>query len=332
MDYKALLKDIHAQKFQQLYVLHGEEPLFIDKVSDAIIELAISEEERDFNQTIVYGKDVDALGIMSEAKSFPFMGERKLIVIREAQEMRDIYDLEKLLPELNPNNIVVICFKYKNLDGKRVFTKNASKYGVVFKSEKIRDYQLTDWISNYVREIGYDITPKAAALIGDSIGNELTRITTELDKLSIVLEKGTKISEIHIEENIGISKDYNVFELSNALAERDSLKVYQIAHYFDKNPKGHEIQVVIPTLYKLFTNFMRVHFAPQKTEGYLASALGMHPYAAKGLLKNAHNYPPKVLAKNMEVLHEYDLKSKGLGSSSATSGELLHEMLFQLLN
>ncbi len=332
MDYKSILKDIQAQKFQPLYVLHGEEALFIDKISDTIIELAISEEERDFNQTIVYGKDADALGIMSEAKSFSFMGGRKLIVIREAQDMKDLYDLDKLLPELNPDNIVVICFKYKNLDGKRVFTKNAAKYGIVFKSEKIRDYQLTDWISNYVREIGYEITPKAAALIGDSIGNELSRITTELDKLSIVLEKGTKISEIHIEENIGISKDYNVFELSNALAERDSLKVYQIAHYFDKNPKGHEIQVVIPTLYKLFTNFMRVHFAAQKTDSYLASTLGMHPYAAKGLLKNAHNYPPKVLAKNMEVLHQYDLKSKGLGSSSATSGELLHEMLFQLLN
>lgn len=332
MDYKALLKEIASGKFHPLYVLHGEEPLFIDKVSDAIIEHAISEEERDFNQTVVYGKDVDALTIMSEAKSFPFMGERKLIVVREAQEMKDIYELDKLLESLNPNNIVVLCHKYKKLDGRKEFTKKAPKAGVVFVSDKIRDYQLTDWISNYVREVGYDITPKAAALLGDSIGNELTRIASELDKLSIVLEKGTKISEIHIEENIGISKDYNVFELSNALATRDALKVYQIAHYFDKNPKGHEIQAVIPILYKLFTNFMRVHFAAQKTDSYLASSLGMNPYAAKELLKNAHNYPPKVLAKNMEVLHNYDLKSKGLGSSSATSGELLHEMLFQLLN
>lgn len=332
MDYKALVKEIQSGKFHPLYVLHGEEPLFIDKISDAIIEHAISEEERDFNQTIVYGKDVDALTVMSEAKSFPFMGERKLLVVREAQEMRDIYELERLLGELNPGNIVVLCHKYKNLDGKRVFTKNAPKHGLVFKSDKIRDYQLTDWISNYVREVGYDITPKAAALLGDSIGNELTRIASELDKLSIVLEKGTKISEIHIEENIGISKDYNVFELSNALATRDSLKVFKIAHYFDKNPKGHEIQAVIPILYKLFTNLMRVHFAPQKTEGYLASSLGMNPYAAKELLKNAHHYPPKVLARNMEVLHEYDLKSKGVGSSSASSGELLQEMLFQLMN
>jgi len=332
MDYKAILKEIELGKFHPLYVLHGEEPLFIDKISDAIIENAISEEERDFNQTILYGKDADALTIMSEAKSFPFMGERKLIVLREAQDMRDFYDLEKLLGELNPGNIVVLCFKYKNLDGRKELTKKAPKHGLVFKSDKVRDYQLTNWISTYVREVGFDITPNAAALLGDSIGNELSRIVSELEKLSIVLEKGTKISEIHIEENIGISKDYNVFELSNALATRNNLKVFQIAHYFDKNPKGHEIQAVIPILYKLFTNLMRVHFAPQKTDAYLASALGMHPMAAKELLRNANNFPPKILAKNIEVLHEYDLKSKGVGSSSASSGDLLNEMLFQLLN
>lgn len=332
MDYKAILKEISSGKFHPFYALHGEEPLFIDKIADAIIEHAITEEERDFNQTILYGKDVDILTLMSEAKSFPFMGERKLIVVREAQDLKDIYELDKLLPELNPQNIVVICFKYKALDGKRAFTKNVAKFGLAFKSEKVRDYQLANWITSYVQESGFDITPKAAALLGDSIGNELSRIATELEKLSIVLEKGTKISEIHIEENIGISKDYNVFELTNALAARDNLKVFQIAHYFDKNPKGHEIQIVIPTLYKLFTNLMRVHFAPQKTEGYLASSLGMNPYAAKELLRNAHNYPPKVLAKNIAVLHDYDLKSKGVGSSSASSGDLLHELLYQLLN
>src|SRR6218665_319996 len=163
MDYKAIISEVKSGKFHPLYVLHGEEPLFIDKISDAIIENAISEEERDFNQTILYGKDTDALTIMSEAKSFPFMGERKLIVLREAQDMRDFYELEKLLGELNPGNIVVLCFKYKNLDGKRVFTKNAPKHGLVFKSEKVRDYQLTNWISTYVREVGFDITPNAAA-------------------------------------------------------------------------------------------------------------------------------------------------------------------------
>lgn len=332
MDFKSILKDIQGKNFKPIYALHGEEPYYIDRLSEAIIEHSLTEEEKDFNQTIVYGKDVDALTIISEAKGFTFIGDRKLIVVREAQDMKDIYDLDKLIPQLNPNNIVVLCHKYKNLDGKRSLTKELAKVGVVFKSEKIKEYQIVDWITKYVQDEKFDITPKAAMLLADAIGNDLSRIVNELDKLAIVLEKGTRISDVHIEENIGISKDYNTFELSNALATRDVVKVFKIVNYFDKNPKGHEIQIIIPLLFKLFSNFMRVHFAPNKTPDAIASSIGMHPYAAKELIKNAANFPPKYIAKNIEVLHEYDLKAKGVGNSSASSGQLLQEMMIQLLN
>lgn len=332
MDYKALLKDIKNGDFKPLYVLHGEEPYFIDVLSDALIEHAVDESEKDFNLAIYYGRDIDALTLMSEARSFPFMGTRKVVIVREAQDLKDIYELEKLLPNLVESNILVICHKYKALDGKRKFTKELVKYGVNFKSEKVKEYNLTEWISTYVRTEGYEVTSKAAALLGEFLGNDLSRIVNELDKLAIVLEKGTKISDVHIEENIGISKDYNVFELVNAIAIRDTLKAFQIADYFEKNPKDHSIIVVIPSVFKLFTNMMRVHFAPTKTPEAIASSVGLHPFVAKELIRNSPNYPPKILARNVEILHNYDLKAKGVGNSSTSDGQLLKEMLVQILN
>ncbi len=332
MDYKALLKDIKNGEFKPLYVLHGEEPYFIDLLSDAIGENAVDESEKDFNLAVYYGRDIDALTLMSEARSFPFMGTRKVVIVREAQDMKDIYELEKLLPNLVESNILVLCHKYKALDGKRKFTKEIANVGVNFKSEKVKDYNLTEWIAGYVRSEGYEITSKAAALLGEFLGNDLSRIVNELDKLAIVLEKGTKISDVHIEENIGISKDYNVFELVNAIAIRDTLKVFQIADYFEKNPKDHSIIVVIPSVFKLFTNMMRVHFAPNKSPDAIASSVGLHPFVAKELIRNCPNYPPKVLARNVEILHNYDLKAKGVGNSSTSDGQLLKEMLVQIFN
>lgn len=332
MDYKVLLKDIKNGEFKPLYVLHGEEPYFIDLISDAISEHAVDESEKDFNLAVYYGRDIDVLTLMSEARSFPFMGTRKVVIVREAQDMKDIYELEKLLPNLVESNILVLCHKYKALDGKRKFTKEIANVGVNFKSEKVKDYNLTEWIAGYVRSEGYEITSKAAALLGEFLGNDLSRIVNELDKLAIVLEKGTKISDVHIEENIGISKDYNVFELVNAIAIRDTLKVFQIADYFEKNPKDHSIIVVIPSVFKLFTNMMRVHFAPNKSPDAIASSVGLHPFVAKELIRNCPNYPPKVLARNVEILHNYDLKAKGVGNSSTSDGQLLKEMLVQILN
>lgn len=331
MDYKAILKDIKNGSFKPIYVLHGEEPYFIDRIEQAILESALDESERDFNQVVYYGRDIDVLSLSSEARSFPFMGTRKVVVVREAQDLKDIYELEKLLPNLVESNILVICHKYKALDGKRKFVKEVGQVGVNFKSEKVKDYNLTEWISTYVKSEGFDITSKAAALLGEFLGNDLSRIVNELDKLAIVLEKGTRISDIHIEENIGISKDYNVYELVNAIAVRDLLKVFQIADYFEKNPKDHSIIVVIPSVFKLFTNMMRVHFAQNKNPDFIASSIGLHPFVAKELIRNSVNYPPKILARNVEILHNYDLKAKGVGNSTTSDGQLLKEMLVQLI-
>lgn len=332
MDFKSLLKDIENKQFKPLYVLHGEEPFYIDQLSDAIIEHALEEYERDFNQMIVYGRDADVMSIINEAKGYPAMAERRLVVVREAQDLKDFYDLEKYLAQVNPTTVLVLCYKYKNIDGKRKFAKDAAKHGIVFKSDKVRDYLLNDWISTYVRSVGYQITPKAAALLGQFLGNDLSRIANELDKLAIVLEAGTNISDIHIEENIGISKDYNLFELTNALANKDTLRVFQIADYFEKNPKDHSIIQVIPQLFKLYTQLMRIHFNQHVSPDQLAQIVGVPPFVLKDLARSAKLYPPKILASNVAILHEYDLKAKGVGNSSFSDGELLREMLFQLLN
>lgn len=332
MDYKAIIKDVRNKQFKPIYALHGEEPYFIDAICDAIIEHALEEHERDFNQTILYGRDADPLAVISEAKGFPMMAERRLVVLREAQDMKDIYALESYCAAPNPSTVFVICHKYKALDGKRKMVKELANTGLVFKSEKVRDYQLTDWISNYVKGIGFDITSKAASLLGEFLGNDLGRIVNELEKLSIILEKGTRISDIHIEENIGISKDYNNFELTNAIAKRDTLKVFQIAHYFERNPKDHSIIAIISNLFSFYTNLMRIHFLPNKTPDAVASALRVHPFVAKELMQAANIYNPRVLAANVAVLHEYDLKAKGVGNASFAEGELMREMLYKLMH
>lgn len=332
MDYKALLKEIQAKQFKPIYALHGEEPYFIDLLSDAIITNALEDHERDFNQMIFYGRDADVLSIVSEAKGYPLMGERKLVVLREAQDLKDIYALEKYCENPNPSTVFVICHKYKALDGKRKMVKEFNSKGFAFKSEKVRDYLLNEWIANYVKSHGFDITSKAAALLADFLGNDLGRIVNEIEKLRIILADGTRISDVHIEENIGISKDYNNFELTNAIAKRDQLKVFQIAHYFEKNPKEHSIIPIIGNLFTFYTNLMRIHFLPVKQQDAVATALRVHPFAAKELMQAATLYNPKVLAQNVAILHEYDLKSKGVDNSTFSEGELMREMLFKLMN
>jgi len=331
MDHKLILKDIKNKKFEKMYFLHGEEPYFIDVLSNAITENTLEEHERDFNQTILYGKDTDVLSLISELKSYPMMSERRLVVLKEAQDFKDFDALESYTESPLDTTIFVVCHKYKAFDARKKTLKNVTKNGLVFKSEKIREYQLSEWIQTYVKSVGYDITSKAGMLLAEFLGNDLGRIVNEIDKLSILVEKGTKINEIHIEENIGISKDYNIYELTNAIATKDAVKVFKIVQYFEYNPKAGEITAIIPNLFKLFTQLMRIHFLPNKSREAVTQALGVHPFVAGELSNQRNNYDPKKVAANIATLHEYDLKSKGVGNSGATHGELLTELAYKLL-
>lgn len=331
MDHKLLLKEIRNKKFEKIYFLHGEEPYFIDVLTKAIQDNALEESERDFNQSILYGKDAEVLSLISELKSYPMMAERRLVIIKEAQYFKAIEQLESYLENPANSTIFVICYKYKTFDARKNL-KNALKNGVVFKSEKVKEYQLAEWIQQYIKTTGYELTSKACMLLIESLGNDLGRIVKELEKLAVLIEKGTIINENHIEENIGISKDYNVFELTNAVANKDNLKALKIVDYFEHNPKAADLVFVISNLFKFFSQIMRIHFLPNKSREAVARALGVHPFVA-GELTNAKNkYDPRKIAANIALIHEYDLKSKGVGNTSATQGELMREMVYQLIH
>jgi DNA polymerase-3 subunit delta len=332
VDHKQLIQSIKSKQFEKIYFLHGEEPYFIDLITDAIVENALEEHERDFNQSIIYGKEAEAGAIMADAKGFPMMAERRLVILKEAQDFRQI---EELLPYFeNPSDqtVFVVNYKYKNYDSRKKLLKSAQKQGVVFKSAKIPEYKLHDWISSFVKENGYGINPKASMLLAEFLGNDLSKISNELDKLKILVEEGTTINEVHIEENIGISKDYNVFELINAIGIRDISKANKIVDYFDHNPKATSIIPVISNTFNHFTKLMKIHFMENKTKEVVASSLRVPPFVANQLINSARIYNPKKIAANIAILHEYDLKSKGINNSSFSEGQLMKEMIYRLLH
>lgn len=332
MDHKLIIRDIENGKFEKIYFLHGEEPLFMDMITAAIIKHGLEEHERDFNQTIIYGKEADALSVISEAKGYPMMAQRRLVVLKEAQDFKGMEDLISYFEAPNDQTILVINHKYKTYDTRKKSMKAIAQNGLVFKSEKIKEYRLPDWIKEFVISRGYSISPKASMLLAEFLGNDLSRIVNEIDKLEILVEKGTTINEIHIEENIGISKDYNVFELINAVGSRNIEKANRIVDYFDHNPKATSIIVVISNLFNHYSRLMRIHFLQNKSREAVASALKVPPFVAGELINSSKIYNPKKIAANIAVLYEYDLKSKGVGNSSFTDGQLMKELIFRLMH
>jgi DNA polymerase-3 subunit delta len=332
MDFKSLQQQIKNKDFKPVYLLQGEEPLFIDQLSKLIHDNVLEDYERDFNETIVYGKDADVRTVVLDAKGFPMMAERRFVMVREAQEMKDIDLLESYLENPNPSTVLVLAHKYKKVDSRKKVAKLFSKAGVVFTSDKIKEYQLVDWITKYVATVNFQISSKAAFLLAENIGNDLSRIAGEIEKLSIILEKGTTINEIHIEENIGISKDYNMFELSSAVQNNDYLKAMKIITYFKHNPKSGPLVVIIGSLYNLYSQLMKVHFLADKSPQSVASSLRVHPFVAGELVKAAKICNPKTIARNINYLYQYDLKSKGIGDSHSEDAELMTELVYKLLH
>lgn len=327
-----IIKNVKNKEFSPVYILHGEEPYYIDLITQAIVENALEESERDFNQTILYGKDCDPVALVSQAKQFPMMAERQLVVLKEAQDLKSWDMIDAYMQNPVPSTIFVIAHKYKKVDGRKKFLKEAKSKGVVFLSEKVKDWNLTGWIQNFVKQEGFSITDKALNLLANATGNDLTKITKEVEKLAIVLEKGTQISDIHIEENIGISKDYNVWELKSAIQERQVKKALEIAKYFDQNPKATAGVVVVSTLFELFKQLMFMHFSKSSSDQDIASALRMNPFIVKKTRQATKIFPVKKTAKNIAILQEFDLRFKGINRGAATDGELYKELIYRLLH
>lgn len=330
MTFKELHKKISSKEFSSVYLLHGEEPYFIDKLVSQLEASVLEEHEKDFNQEILYGKETDALSLIGSAKQYPMMAERRLVLVKEAQEFKAWDALESYLNEPLDSTILVFAYKYKSMDARTKFFKAAQKH-VVFKSEKIKEYQLPEWIGALMKSKGFSYSSRVPHLLSESIGNDLSRISNEIEKLAIVLGAGVEINETHVEKHIGISKEYNVFELNNAIAAKDLSKAIRIVQYFESNPKAADLVQVVSMLFRFFSQIMRIHFLQNKSREHIASSLKIHPYVVGELLQSKNNFSPKKIAENIEILHAFDLKSKGVGNAGEDSGTLMRELVIQLM-
>lgn len=349
-----ILLDLKRKIFKPIYFLCGEEPHYIDLISDYIEHNALDEGEREFNETIVYGKDTNLAGILALAKEFPMMSDYKVVIVKEAQNLKELNksaaaddddnDAGSTGPAsgaqhflnyiLKPqtSTILVFCYKYKTLDKRSAIAKALQKNAVFLESPKLYDNQIPDWISGYVKEKKYTIGPKATFLMAEYLGNNLGKIANEINKLLISLPAGKEITPELVQENIGISKDYNVFELQDALAKKDVLKANRIINHFAANEKENPAPMVLSLLFGYFSKILKYHFLQDKSKFAAAQALGVNPYFVDGYAKAAQNYNSAKLKQIFSWLKEYDLKSKGVDNTSVTYGELLKELVFKILH
>ena len=332
MTYDQILSAIHKKEFAPVYFLTGEEPYFIDMISDTIENEALDEADRAFNQIVLYGRDVDVETIANHARSFPMMGDRMVVIVKEAQDVKDLERFEAYLDTIPETTLLVFVYKYKKFDKRKTLAKKIDKTGVWFESKKLYDSNIPGWIQNYLKADGYSITPKATQMLADFLGTDLHKIANELKKLTIALPKNKSIDDADVERNIGISKDYNVFELQNAIGSRDVLKANRIVSYFGDNGKDNPLLVTAITLYGYFTKLIKLHCAQDKSQGNLASVLGVNPFFVKDYLTAARNYPPQVCIRNISILREFDMKSKGYESGEVNEKDLYREMIFKLMH
>ena len=359
-----LLTNLKRKIVKPVYYLYGEEPYYIDVVSDYIEQHFLDEADKEFNQSVLYGKDIELVTLLSDAKRFPMMCDHQVIILKEAQNIPEFSKKESVSEEekkegqdaesessdkkdknntalkafINylenplPSTILVICQKHKKPDGRSAIYKAFQKHAVCIESPKLYDNKIAEWISNYVKEIGYSIHPRVAQLMADYLGNNLSKITNEISKLIISLPKGAEINADQVQSNIGISKEFNIFELQDALSKKDVLKSNQIINYFIANPKENPFQLVLSTLYSYFNKVLLYHFVQDKNKFNVAKELGVNPYFAEGYIRAGQNYSTLKLKQIFFFLRECDVKSKGVDNASLTYGDLLKELAYRILH
>lgn len=329
---KEIIKQFKDKNPKPLYLLHGEEPYYIDKITDAATKYVLEDHEKDFNFTLLYGKDVDLSQLLEHVKRYPMMAEKQLIIVKEAQDVRNWDAFNGYFENPTSSTVLILAHKYKKAPANKKFFKLIKKKGEVFESKKLYENQVDAWIMNYLKERGYTITQKATMLLVESLGADLSKIANELKKLAIILGDVKAIDETHIEKNIGISKDYNAFELTNAIASRDVLKANKIINYFEQNPKAAHIVTLIPLIFNFHERLMKAHFSNANDINSLMSSLRMSYPAAKEVMQAKRIYPVKKVANNIVLLQEFDLKSKGINRGPGSDADLLRELIFLLMH
>ena len=325
-----------------MYLLHGEESYYIDKISDYIEQNALSDAEKGFNQTIFYGKDSDVMNIINSAKRFPMMSEYQVVIVKEAQELKwgkDDEGKKSADPMLsyfeNPlsSTILVFCYRNGKFDKRKKTYKAIEKKGIIFESGQIYDNKVPGWIEDFVREKGYSIHARASALLAEYLGNDLSKVANELEKLMLNVKKGEEITSKDVENNIGISKEYNVFELQSAIVRKDAFKVNQIINYFAANPKNNPMPLLLGTLNNYFSKVLKYHYATDRSPQGLARELGVAPFFVKDFENAGRSFNKQKTFQIISYLRECDLKTKGVDASGNTEdGELMKELLFKIIH
>jgi DNA polymerase-3 subunit delta len=335
-----IIKDIKARKFKPVYLLHGEEPYYIDEVTEYIEKNVLTDAERGFNQTVLYGKDTDMATVLGAAKRYPMMSEYQVVIVKEAQDLKwakeegnskEAEFVQSYFEKPLPSTILVLAYKHANFDKRKKIYKAITKSGLIFQSDVVRDYKLVPWIEEFVKNKGYKIDQQASALMAEYLGTDLSKIANEIDKLTLNISKEIVINTDLVQKNIGISKEYNVFELQKAIAVRDIVKCNRIINYFGSNPKANPMVMVLANLNGYFSKVLRYHYLTNKADA--ASALGIPPFFVKDYETVARNYNTGKVFQIISLLREYDLKSKGLNSSgNVDDAELLKELLFKIIH
>lgn len=331
--YEAIMRDVKGRKFKPVYVLMGEESYYIDMIQKAIIENALSPEDRDFCLNIFYGAETTANEVINAARSFP-MGERLVVILRNAKELEDIDELSVYLANPQPTTILLLVNKGGLLDKRKKLLTVCGKMGVVYSTPKIYDSKLSSIIFSFFRDKGYSIEPKAVSIIAESTGTDLVKLYSEMNKLADAV--GTELHAITpdvVERHIGISKDFNAFELADALMTRNSFKAFQIAKYFDENSKRYPLQKILPSLFLSFSQLMMAHYAPSKDKASLIKYLGLHPYIIENsIVPSLRNFSAAKVLSVLMAIRDADERSKGMGGVSIPDGELLRELVFFILH
>jgi DNA polymerase III subunit delta len=331
LSYKHLLDEIRQRKFRPIYFLQGEESYFIDLITDALVRTVLTPDEKDFNERIVFGADTDVASIINEARYYPSFSDYRLLVVKEAQQLQRIEELVHYARQPLSSTVLVINYKQKRLDGRSALAKEIEKCGCLYDSVKLYDNQLPDWIKGYVQSKGLAAEPDAIQMLAEYIGNDLGRLASEVDKLSLSLEgENRRITLGLIQSNIGISKDYNVFELTKALAQKDFYRANLIAVQLNKNKKSNPLPVTLSTLFNFFSRLLLAHYLPDRSEKNLMGSLGLNFYQAQDYSAALKRYSAAKTMQIIRLIRQTDARFKGFNATSQEEGELLTELIFKI--
>jgi DNA polymerase-3 subunit delta len=333
ISYEEIVRQVRAGDFKPIYYLMGDEPYYIDRVSDYIVEQALKEEERDFNLTILYGPQTTGEEVVNAAKRYPMMADRQVVVVREAQSLEHREMLSYYVQKPLASTVLIICHKNGTLDRRTNLAKEIQKAGIIFESNKLYDRELPTFATSYVRRKGSEIAPDACMILCEHVGADLNRLAGELDKLIVAVGEGKRIDAQAIQDNIGISKEYNSFELVAALSMRDVVKSNRIVKYFDSNPKNFALQPTLSTLFKFYTDLMLAYYSPVKSEQGIADWLGQSTWQVKrNVLPAMRMYSAMKVYEIIGEIRRTDAASKGVGGQKTSDGDLLKELVFQILH